>query len=156
MSAGPHHGVRRTARPVAAVVAGLALAVAVLAAPAGAQQAPTAEASVTCRDGAGWISVEIFTDFQSTFWITIDDELVADGIVIDPPGGIRTFGPYADGDHTVVVDWDGTILDTTVNVDCEPEPTTTTTTSTTAPPSSLAPSTTVAAAPVVAAPAYTG
>ena len=147
----------RMARGAVAAAVGAALVLAVLAPPASAQQVPTATASVACRDDAGWISVEITTAFQSSFWITIDDVLVADGIVIDPPGGIRTYGPYADGDHTVVVDWDGNILDTTVSVACEPAPTTTTsTTSTTAPPVSVAPSTTIAPTPVVVAPAYTG
>lgn len=148
----------RSVRPgrVVAAVAAAVLALVVVAVPASAQQVPTAEASTECRDGEGWISVEITTAFESTFWIEIDGVVVADGVVVTPPGGIQTFGPYANGDHTVVVDWDGNILDTTVNVDCQPATTTTTSTTTTAPPASVSPSTTIAPQPVVVAPAYTG
>jgi hypothetical protein len=117
-----------------------------LAGPVAAGVLPTADAFVECRDGEGFILVEIVDEFSTTYNVYIDDELV-DADVTDSDGGFYSYGPYADGVHNVRVDWLGEeleILNVDVTIDC-PDATTTT----------AAPTTTAAAA-TTAAPRFTG
>jgi hypothetical protein len=143
---------KRRFRVPAAVGAALALAggtIAMVAFPGtvSAQTVPTASAEAVCTPDGGAIRVSIVDDVSDEYDIIIGEEVV-DSDVTDTDGGFYEYGPYADGEWTVIVDWiDGeeTILDTVVTVDCAA-----------APPTTAAPTTIAVADATATAPAFTG
>ncbi len=153
----------RPARVALAAGGASILVTAALMAPAGAGQPlpdPTASADVSCRNDEGYIHVSIVDDFSTTYDVVIGG-IVVDPAITDTDGGVNTYGPYADGDYLVEVEWldeEVNILEETVTIDCIPDGTTTTAapTTTTAPPEQVAPTTTAAPAPIAVQPTYTG
>ena len=81
---------------------------------------PIGVVDTVCVGGEGFIDIEIIDDSSETYNIFIDDVLKTPEPITDTDGVPIRFGPYADGNYAVVVEWidlDDVIVDDVFQLD---------------------------------------